>query len=124
VDARPKAGHDGRLSQSNGKDTPMALPGYLVGQLRITNETVFRNEYAPFPGQVQKQFGGRFLVRSDRVELLEGVSCGPRLVVIEFPSTEAARAYYHSPDYQRLAPIRQRSCETTLILAEGYGGNG
>jgi uncharacterized protein (DUF1330 family) len=102
----------------------MALPGYLVGQLRITDETVFRNEYAPFPGKIQQQFGGRFLVRSDKVELLEGLSCGPRLVVIEFPSAEAARAYYHSPEYQRLAPIRRRSCETTLVLAEGYGGQG
>jgi uncharacterized protein (DUF1330 family) len=102
----------------------MPLPAYLVGQLRITDEAVFRNEYAPFPGAVQKQFGGRFLCRNDRVELLEGVSCGPRLVVIEFPSLEAGRAYYHSPEYQRLAPIRRRSCETTLILAEGYGENG
>ncbi len=101
----------------------MPVPGYLVGQLRITDEAVFRNEYAPFPGNVQQQFGGRFLVRNDRVELLEGVSCGSRLVVIEFPSLEAARSYYYSPEYQKLAPIRRRSCETTLILAEGYEGN-
>jgi uncharacterized protein (DUF1330 family) len=100
------------------------MPGYLVGQLRITDETVFRNEYAPFPGQIQKQYGGRFLVRSDRVELLEGVSCGPRLVVIEFPSVEAARAYYRSPEYQKLGAIRRRSCETTLVLSDGYGGTG
>ena len=102
----------------------MPLPAYLVGQLRITDEAVFRSEYAPFPGPIQKKFGGRFLIRNDRVELLESVSCGPRLVCIEFPSLEAGREYYYSQEYQQLAPVRRRSCETTLILAEGYGGQG
>jgi uncharacterized protein (DUF1330 family) len=96
------------------------MPGYIVAQLRVTDEKVFWNDYVPATPPLIKEYGGRFVVRSDKVELLEGLACAPRLTVIEFPSVEIARDYYNSPEYQKFQPIRRRSCESLLVLTDGF----
>ena len=41
------------------------------------------------------------------------------LVVLEFPSMEAARAWYADPDYQPLIRLRQSGSDIELVVAEG-----
>jgi uncharacterized protein (DUF1330 family) len=43
----------------------------------------------------------------------------PRFVIIAFDSMDKARAWYNSPAYQQLAPIRHKASKTTLFIAEG-----
>ena len=45
-----------------------------------------------------------------------------RVVVIEFPTFDAAKAYYHGDEYQRLTAIRQSAADTDLLLVDGYNG--
>ena len=42
-----------------------------------------------------------------------------RLVVLEFPSMEQARAWYDSPEYQEVAPIRQAASRGRAVIVEG-----
>lgn len=64
-------------------------------------------------------FGGEFLVRGGRHEVLEGDWQPARLVVLRFPDMDQARAWYVSPDYQRILPIRQQNSTGTFVLVEG-----
>lgn len=68
--------------------------------------------------------GGRFPVRGGVVESLEGPTFGDRMVVVEFPSMEAAKAMYDSPEYQAAAIHRHASSEATFLLAEGAPNDG
>jgi uncharacterized protein (DUF1330 family) len=43
--------------------------------------------------------GGRFVVRGGDIEVLEGDPPPPRASILEFPTREAARAWYFSDDY-------------------------
>jgi uncharacterized protein (DUF1330 family) len=43
----------------------------------------------------------------------------PRSVVVEFPSYDAALAFYHSPEYQQLAEIRKRCSTSAVAIVEG-----
>lgn len=63
-------------------------------------------------------FGGRFLVHNTPVEVVEGDWPGA-VVVLEFPDIEAARAWYASPGYQELAPLRTRNMPGDLVLMDG-----
>jgi uncharacterized protein (DUF1330 family) len=45
-----------------------------------------------------------------------------RIVVLEFPSFEAALACYRSPDYQAAKKLRDGKAEADVIVAEGYDG--
>lgn len=52
--------------------------------------------------------------------MLEGDWEPHRVVVLEFDTVERARAWYYSPEYQRILPIRQRNSRTGfLVLAPG-----
>jgi uncharacterized protein (DUF1330 family) len=41
---------------------------------------------------------------------------------LEFPSLDAARTFYESPEYQAIIPLRTRASAADIVLVEGYGG--
>jgi uncharacterized protein (DUF1330 family) len=65
-------------------------------------------------------FEGRFLVHGPKVVVAEGEWPGT-LVIIEFPDAERATAWYTSPAYQEILPLRTRNIEGAAILVEGVG---
>ncbi len=63
-------------------------------------------------------FSGRFLIHGGEVDVKEGSWPGA-LVLIEFPSTAQARAWYASPAYQEILPLRTRHIEGDALLVQG-----
>ena len=94
------------------------MSAYLVCTVRVDDPETYKLYTARTPALIEKH-GGRFLVRGGPVETLEGPPFGERLVVVEFPSMEAARALYESPEYREAMAFRQASSEATFLLAEG-----
>jgi len=76
-------------------------------------------EYRALVPPVVEAFGGRFLVRGGVCETLEGDWVPPRLVVLEFPNLERARAFYDSELYEPLKRMRLRAGRSRLVLVEG-----
>ncbi len=66
-----------------------------------------------------KPYGGRFLVRGGKVEVLEGGWTPKRFVIVEFPSTDKAREWWHSAEYAEPKALRQATSRTEMILVEG-----
>jgi uncharacterized protein (DUF1330 family) len=96
------------------------MKGYLVAQVEIEDRDGF-GAYAGKAAEVVKQYEGRFLVSTGKVETREGDRGRHRLVVLEFPSLEAARVFYDSAEYQEILPLRLRSSRGELFIAEGFG---
>ncbi|MFE9061076.1 DUF1330 domain-containing protein [Streptomyces violaceusniger] len=66
-------------------------------------------------------FHGRFLIHGGELEVVEGEWPGS-VVLIEFPGgTADARAWYASPAYQDILPLRTDHIEGTAVLVEGVG---
>ena len=59
------------------------------------------------------------LSRSSRIEVLEGTTHFDQFFLHEFPSMEAALAFYHSPEYQEAATIRRACCDGELVIIDG-----
>jgi uncharacterized protein (DUF1330 family) len=64
-------------------------------------------------------FGGRFIARGGEVDVLEGTWRPERLVILEFPSVERARAWWNSPGYAEARALRQATSTGTLLILEG-----
>jgi uncharacterized protein (DUF1330 family) len=64
-------------------------------------------------------YGGRFVARGGRTEVLEGDWSPGRVVILEFPSLERAKSWWSSPEYSEAKAIRQATSEGTLIAIEG-----
>jgi uncharacterized protein (DUF1330 family) len=63
--------------------------------------------------------GGRYLVRGGRFKVYEGDWLPRRLVIIEFPSMDAAEKFYNGPVYQGLKAIRDACSSARLVFVEG-----
>ncbi|MEX2494886.1 MAG: DUF1330 domain-containing protein [Woeseia sp.] len=64
--------------------------------------------------------GGRPIVVHDDPEIPEGRWPGPRIVMPEFDSVEAARDWYHSPAYQAVIAERQSCADANAIIVSGF----
>jgi uncharacterized protein (DUF1330 family) len=64
-------------------------------------------------------YGGRFVARGGRTEALEGPWQPRRVVIVEFPTFDRAKAWWNSPEYSEAKAIRQATSEGTLIVTEG-----
>ncbi|MGB6054017.1 MAG: DUF1330 domain-containing protein [Burkholderiaceae bacterium] len=63
-------------------------------------------------------FRGRFLVHGDPLEMKEGALAGA-IIVIEFPDLDSARAWYASPAYREILPLRTANARGTVFLVNG-----
>lgn len=94
-----------------------AAPGYLVLHGEVTDPDGYE-EYKTGAQRLIAEHGGRYLARGGAATPLEG-DWLPRFVVVEFPSYDAALAFYRSPEYQRLAEIRKRCSTSAVAVVEG-----
>ena len=65
------------------------------------------------------KFGGEFIVRGGEIETLEGDFTHERVVVIAFPTMEAARSWYRSDDYADARDLRLKISRGDAVLAGG-----
>jgi uncharacterized protein (DUF1330 family) len=98
--------------------TPMAA--YALAHLYNPNPHPEVIEYLERIQDTLDPFEGRFLVHGPKITVAEGEWPGT-LVVIEFPDAERAAAWYTSPAYQDILPLRTRNIDGVAILAEGVG---
>jgi uncharacterized protein (DUF1330 family) len=87
-------------------------------ELDVTDTATFEEYRWQVPATIGK-YGGRYLVPGGRIETLEGDWHPKRVVILEFPSTEQARRFYDSPEYEPQKALRLRSAHSKLLLAEG-----
>lgn len=91
---------------------------YLVCTVRVDDPERYKQYTAKTPALIEKH-GGRFVVRGGPVETIEGPEFGDRLVIVEFPSKEAAKTFYNSDEYQDVMRHRSASAESRFLLADG-----
>lgn len=94
------------------------MPAYVIGEAHVFNPEAMR-PYGPMIVASVKKYGGRYLARGARPEVLEG---GPahNILIIEFDSADAARRWYASPEYQAAKAVRQGNSNLRLILVEDF----
>ncbi|MBA8879162.1 DUF1330 domain-containing protein [Phyllobacterium myrsinacearum] len=93
-------------------------PAYYIAEFEVTD----REALKPYTQQVESTFApfsGRYIVRGGSMDALEGDTPKSRLVIIVFDSLEQARAWYSSPQYASIRPIRQHSGHTNAYIVEG-----
>lgn len=94
------------------------MPAYMIGDIEVLDPALY-DEYRKGVPATLEPFGGRFIVRGGRTEVLEGSWSPRRCVMIEFPSMEQLKAWYTSPAYAPLIELRQRAAKAHLTAVEG-----
>ena len=95
------------------------MAAYVIVDVDVTEPDPYQEYVRRVPATLEA-YGGRFIVRGGAYETLEGNWHPQRIVILQFPSVEQARAWHASPAYQEILPIRQRHARTNfLMVVEG-----
>ena len=94
------------------------MTAYIIARINVTDMTQYKEYTKLTPGIIEK-FGGKFIARGGEVTTLEGAEEENRVVLLEFPTAEAAKDFYNSDEYQAAIKVREGASEGQFIVVDG-----
>ena len=98
------------------------MTAYWIAHVTVTDPEAYATYQTLAPAAFAAH-GARFLARGGAADVLEGPELA-RHVVIEFPSLQAARACYASPEYQAARKHRTAAATAHVVIVEGLADTG
>ena len=95
------------------------MPAYLIVDLEITDPAGYE-EYKRLAGATVKKYGGKYIVRGGKTEVLEGNWNPKRLVVIEFDSMARAKQWLNCEEYREPRKMRHATAKTNMVVVDGF----
>lgn len=95
-----------------------AMPAYVIVDI-VINDSEKYEKYRTLAPPTIAAYGGRYLVRGGRAQLLEGNRQPNRVAMLEFPTLDRAREWWNSPEYAPAKALRQESADAEMIVVEG-----
>lgn len=91
---------------------------YMVVDIDVKDQEAYEEYRRLVPPLIEK-YGGRYIVRGGEITLSEGEWDLHRIVILEFPSAERAKALFTSEEYAPVAAIRHRAADSKIFVVEG-----
>ena len=94
------------------------MAAYVIVEIDIVDPVGYE-EYKKQAGATVAKYGGKYIVRGGKAEVLEGDWNPKRIVVLEFESMQKAKEWLHCEEYREPRKMRHRTAKTNMILVEG-----
>ena len=94
------------------------MSAYLISDVTVRDAKAFE-AYRNAAADSISKYGGTYLARGGAVEVLEGDWTPRVIILVEFPSTDRAREWYSSPEYQAALEYRADALSRNLVLIDG-----
>ncbi len=94
------------------------MSGYIIANVQVTNPTQYE-EYKKWSTAAMQATGAEVCVRGGKVEVLEGDWTPERIVILKFPTFEAAKAFYEAPEYLKAREARAGAAIMRMVVVEG-----
>jgi len=95
------------------------MAAYMIVEVEVHDPVRYADYRALVPATLVP-FQGRFIVRGGATTLVEGGPQPQRLVVLEFPDAERARAWWASDEYAGAKALRRATSTVRMVLVEGF----
>jgi uncharacterized protein (DUF1330 family) len=94
------------------------MSAYIIVEIEITDPVGYEN-YKKQAADTVHKYGGKYIVRGGKTEVLEGDWIPKRIVVLEFPTAERAKEWLSCEEYREPRKLRHATSRTNMILVEG-----
>ena len=94
------------------------MSAYVIVEIDITDPIGYE-EYKKQAAATVHKYGGKYIVRGGKTEVLEGDWHPNRLVVLQFESMQRAKKWLHCEEYREPRKMRHRTAKTKMVLVEG-----
>ena len=94
------------------------MAAYILANVTVTHPEPY-DDYRRLSTVAMKAHGAEVLVRGGQTTVLEGDWTPERVVLLKFPTAEAAQAFYDSPEYGAARQAREGIAVMRMVLIEG-----
>jgi uncharacterized protein (DUF1330 family) len=94
------------------------MSAYVILDIEVSDPTGYE-DYKKLGPPTVSLYGGRYIARGGKSETLEGDWQPSRVVMLEFPSLEQAKAWLDSPEYAPARALRHKYATSKTIVVEG-----
>ena len=94
------------------------MSAYVIVDIDILDPAGYE-EYKKFAGATVEKYGGQYIVRGGKTEVLEGDWNPKRIVVLKFKSIGRAKKWLDSQEYREPRKMRHRTAKAKMIVVEG-----
>jgi uncharacterized protein (DUF1330 family) len=94
------------------------MSAYVIVEIDILDPAGYE-EYKKVASATVEKYGGKYIVRGGRTEVLEGDWNPKRIVVLKFESAQRAREWLNCEEYREPRKMRHRTAKTNMIVVEG-----
>ena len=95
------------------------MPAYVIATIDNVTDPDKIAQYRDMAAKATAKAGGKYIARGGETAPLEGGWQPGRTVILEFPSLEAAKTWYHSPEYQEAFRTREGAADFRILAVEG-----
>lgn len=97
------------------------MAAYLIVEIEILDPVGYE-EYKKHASATVHEYGGKYLVRGGKTEVLEGNWTPKRIVILEFPSVERAKEWLNCEEDREPRKMRHATARTNMIVVDGFNG--
>ena len=96
------------------------MSAFVIVDIEVTEPAGYE-EYKKLAPPAVALYGGKYVARGGKNETLEGEWRPDRLVILEFPSMEQAKAWVNSAEYAPVRAMRHKYARSKMVVVEGVG---
>lgn len=93
------------------------MSSYLIVHATVKDPEKLK-QYGAAASEIVRAHGGEFVTRAQVTDVLVGSHEHKVCVLIKFPDGAALKAWYDSPEYQALVPLRDAAADMVFIAAD------
>ncbi len=94
------------------------MSAYVIVDIDVTDPALYET-YKKMASPTVAAYGGKYLARGGKCEVLEGGWQPKRLVILEFDSVAQAKAWVDSAEYRPAREMRHRAATSRMVVIEG-----
>jgi uncharacterized protein (DUF1330 family) len=98
-----------------GENHITRMSAFVLVEVDIHDPEVYEEYKKLTPGSMEP-YGGKFVIRGNPIQVMEGEWTHDRLVLLEFPNKEKALEWYNSENYQKAKKIRQKASSANFFI--------
>ena len=93
------------------------MSAYVIGDITVNDQERYE-DYKKLAPPAIAAYGGKYLARGGKVEILEGKWEPDRVVILEFESIEKAEEWIDSQEYREARALRHKTASSNMIVVE------
>ncbi|HEY9528890.1 MAG TPA: DUF1330 domain-containing protein [Anaerolineales bacterium] len=94
------------------------MTAYVIVDINVTDPVRY-DDYKKLAAPTVELYGGKYIARGGKTEVLEGDWSPSRLVILQFDTMEQAKSWLHSPEYSGPRSLRHETATSNMVVIEG-----